>query len=189
MMSYSSDVLSTRFGDFKIKFLKISQQNVKQFKLLPNAYDVLDVAKNETVMSEVLRDIATAKKYDEVIFKYKLLGKLDLVNQDLATKYRDCGTFIKSKLEYKRWHESTLLDEVVKFCNEHKLINKEVTAKMTEIEDYYAGAPLLEFVEYRSGCEDAVTDYLVSKGKKVDMKVICLKKQTVKENADLVMSA
>ena len=188
MMTYSSDVLS-RFGDFKIKFLKISQQNVKQFKLLPNAYDVLDVAKNETVMSEVLRDIATAKKYDEVIFKYKLLGKLDLVNQDLATKYRDCDTFIKSKLEYKRWHESTLLDEVVKFCNEHKLINKEVTAKMTEIEDYYAGAPLLEFVEYKHGCETAVTDYLVSKGKKVDMKVICPKKQTVKETADLVMSA
>ena len=165
-----------RFTDIRdqlinVTILKVSQQNLKQFKLMNNAYEVTEVFKMKTALNVELGNIATAHMFEEKIHVFKVLKNFQNINSKMKENFDTVYNFISSNLKTKRWHRQDLMDEVVKLCKESDSLNTEIMEKVLEMEEYFNGAELLEYVEFSPNSEEFIKDFLVSKGKAVDFPV------------------
>lgn len=179
MLSYMSRYKSDNYGEINnIKFLKIGLHHVKQFKQMPNAYEVKDVLKLDTPLNSTLGDIVTADKLETSISKYKLLGNFTTVNKKLQDKYDKVFKFILDNTFSRRWQSVELLDEIKTLASTKNLVNKEILGDYEEIVKYFKGIELLSHVQYSTESLPHIVEYLESKNKEIDSKeVINIKKQ------------
>lgn len=153
------------FNDLSV--FKISQANLKHFKLMTNAYEVTEVLAGKTALNKHFGNIYTAIKVEEEIKSYELLAQFSLINKELRQTYLDVKTFCKETGQTK-WWGNNILEEVEAICKAHKLSNQKMEDKLAEIKTYFDTAGLLKCIKDTSKCEKDIIEYLNFKGLKTN---------------------
>lgn len=149
-------------GFTTLRVYKISQANVKQFKLMANAYDVKDVLALKTPLNEDITNMLTAMKLTEEMKQYSLLFKFDKIYNALHKKYVKITDFCNRNWNPKPWAD--VRDLLTDLGKQHKLQNTEILDEAAEIEEYFKQAQLLFCLTDCEAKSEAVVEYLRFKG-------------------------
>lgn len=165
ILTYSSKYIN-KFNEFKgINVFKISQQNLKQFKQMENAYDVDEVFKMTTDFNKELANIVTGFKYEERITKYSILNDFDNIEPTMKDNFKVVNEFVKTNTQKGRWQQIELLQEIISLCESNKLTNKEIDDKYNEITEYMKDKELLTYVTFRQSAIPFIKEFIDMKQK------------------------
>ena len=168
ILTFSQRFMDKQENLANVIILKVSQQNMKQFKMMQNAHEITEVFQMKTLLNKELGDIITAHKYEEAIDEYKILDSLSYVCTPISNSFKEVRTFVLAHTQKKHWHETGLLEEVIKLCEDAGITNTDIDDKFESISKYVEGAELLKYIQYKKEAEPYIKEYLIHKGKSVN---------------------
>lgn len=142
-----SEKYEKKRDDGTLLFLKVSQSNMKQFGVMPNAYYVDNVLDLKTPIKDVFAAVATAHRIKPYIHKYHILEFFHDVNADMQRKYRSLHKFVEKNAVLRNWSNEKLTKLILDLCGTTNL-NSEMEDYFKEIVAYFAGAELLIFPNF-----------------------------------------
>lgn len=149
-----------------LKVYKISQSNLKQFKLMTNAHHVTDFLEGKTSLNKIMADIYSAIKSNESIDTYRLFKQFGAINVHIKKTYQEVTDFVSKNGLAPYWSAEK---EILEFCTTHKLSNQEINDKMAEMKAYFENAGLLSCIDEVRNCEKELVEYLQFKGLKTNL--------------------
>ena len=149
-----------------LKVYKISQSNIKQFKLMTNAHHVTDFLEGKTSLNTKMADIYSAIKINENIETYRLFKQFGAINIHIKKTYQELVDFVSENGSSPYWGAEK---EILEFCTTHKLSNQVINDKMAEVKTYFENAGLLSCIDEVRNCEKELVEYLQFKGLKTNL--------------------
>jgi len=150
-----------------LRVYKVSQANIKQFKLLPKAYHVKEVLEGKTDLNKYFRDIYTAITLNPGLKQYQLLAQFGVVDKTIFNVYNELSVFCKNNGNIKHYAEQAV-SITESFAKDHKLINQDMVDKFNQIQEIFEKAKLLTAIVGVEGVEGEIVQYLESKGLEIN---------------------
>ena len=156
-----------------IKFIKVSKEVFRELEGREHCYHYSKIMKLETPLNAYLANFATVKKITEeqeqMIEKFSD-SDFSKVNSKIRGTCVTINSFLCNNQIYaERWFREEFVKEVLDLCDKVGNYNHDILNKVKEVEEYFQGAELLRFVDVDKKSVPFITNYLLEKGKEVDL--------------------